>query len=72
MFSQSSCLLTCLCAPAHRRALGDPDFKAPRRLVEAEPDVARVALQPGVDQFLVLARCALLRTLCGSTYAAAA
>lgn len=51
--------------------MGDPDFKAPRRLVEAEPDVARVALQPGVDQFLVLARCALLRTLCGSTYAAA-
>lgn len=27
------------------RALGDPDFKAPRRLVEAEPDVARVNLK---------------------------
>lgn len=37
------------------RALGDPDFKVPRRLVEAEPDVARVDLRPGSDQFLLLA-----------------
>lgn len=36
------------------RALGDPDFKAPRRLVEAEPDVARLELRPGADSFLLL------------------
>lgn len=38
------------------RALGDPDFKHPRRLVEAEPDVARVELCPGADAFLLLGR----------------
>lgn len=54
--------------PAHRgpvlplltppcRALGDPDFKQPRRLVEAEPDVARVELRPRSDAFMVLGRC---------------
>ena len=42
-----------------RRALGDPDFKAPRRLVEAEPDVARVELRAGADRFLLLGRCGL-------------
>ncbi|KAL4420335.1 hypothetical protein ABPG77_010240, partial [Micractinium sp. CCAP 211/92] len=36
------------------RALGDPDFKQPRRLVEAEPDVARLELRPGSDAFLLL------------------
>lgn len=40
-----------------RRALGDPDFKQPRRLVEAEPDVARVELRPTADRFLLLGRC---------------
>jgi hypothetical protein len=36
--------------------LGDPDFKEPRRLVEAEPDVSRVELKPGADAFLLLGR----------------
>ncbi|PSC67886.1 phosphatase 2C 24 [Micractinium conductrix] len=36
------------------RALGDPDFKEPRRLVEAAPDVARVELRPGSDTFVLL------------------
>ncbi|GAB4815652.1 hypothetical protein N2152v2_002698 [Parachlorella kessleri] len=35
-------------------ALGDPDFKGPRELVVAEPDVARVVLKPGRDTFYVL------------------
>lgn len=38
------------------RALGDPDFKRPRQLVENEPDVARVVLKPGRDTFIVLGR----------------
>lgn len=38
------------------RALGDPDFKGPRELVVAEPDVARVVLKPGRDTFYVLGR----------------
>lgn len=36
------------------RALGDPAHKIPRKLVEAEPDVAHFALQRGHDKFLVL------------------
>lgn len=42
--------------PAPRRALGDPDFKTPRRLVEAQPDVTRLELRPGADAFLLLGR----------------
>ncbi len=36
--------------------MGDPDFKGPRRLVESEPDVARVVLKPGRDTFVLLGR----------------
>lgn len=36
------------------RALGDVEFKTPVRLVEAAPDVVRVALQPGRDEFILL------------------
>lgn len=38
------------------RSLGDGNFKSPRRLVEATPDVVRVALRPHRDQFFILAR----------------
>lgn len=38
------------------RALGDGNFKSPQRLVEATPDVVRVALRPHRDQFFILAR----------------
>lgn len=38
------------------RALGDGNFKSPKRLVEATPDVVRVALRPHRDQFFILAR----------------
>jgi serine/threonine protein phosphatase PrpC len=45
----SSCMLLYVC-----RALGDAGHKAPRRLVESEPDVNRIALKEGGDRFLVL------------------
>ncbi|PRW59402.1 integrin-linked kinase-associated serine threonine phosphatase 2C [Chlorella sorokiniana] len=45
------------------RALGDPDFKQPRRLVEAEPDVARVELKAGADRFLLLGSDGLFEVL---------
>lgn len=54
MFTIRVCTL-CVIAVSHAcRALGDVDHKVPRRLVEAEPDVARIVLLPQRDAFLVL------------------
>lgn len=56
----NSCLcprpsLTLLPCPVHfARALGDIDFKEPKRFVEAEPDVLRLVMQPG-DAFVIVA-----------------
>ncbi|EFN51321.1 hypothetical protein CHLNCDRAFT_141080 [Chlorella variabilis] len=46
-------------------ALGDPDFKTPRRLVEAEPDVARVELRPHADSFMLLGSDGLFDVMSG-------
>lgn len=45
-----------LCACSRRcRALGDAEFKFPKRVVESVPDIVRIALHPGTDEFLILA-----------------
>ncbi|KAL6774229.1 hypothetical protein ACKKBG_A24240 [Auxenochlorella protothecoides x Auxenochlorella symbiontica] len=45
------------------RALGDGNFKSPQRLVEATPDVVRVALRPHRDQFFILASDGVLEVM---------
>lgn len=45
------------------RAFGDPDFKEPKHLVTASPDVMSERLLPG-DSFVILASDGLVRTIC--------
>lgn len=37
------------------RALGDVDYKEPRELISAQPDVSYIRLQPGNDTFVIYA-----------------
>ena len=55
----------CTTAPLRcSSSFGDPDFKEPRHLVTATPDVIRERLAPG-DDFVVLASDGLVRLVCG-------